>query len=381
MRILHSCLRYPPATGGVETYVKEIVERTRNLENGLDVRVLTSKLRTHHPASELDPSLLINDPPYIQRLHHINTPVFAYPRLQALEYYLGHHKPDLIHSYSYWYHPADASARYARRNSIPFIFHPIFYTNKIRQKPVWNIYNRTIGKKTFATADITVVISPYEQRLITREQMPVKRFELIPPGVDQSRFNNTTTNPFTSRGLSGNILLSVGRIAPGKGLEDLIETLPDIIKACPQTHLVIIGEDFGLSNSLQQKARLLGVQKNLHLWGKVEDSILTSAYQHANLFIHPSHYEAFGIVIAESLSAGTPVLARNVTAIPYVCPHEKTGLLFNNNEELLRHTTALLANQSLREQYGIAGKKHITENFSWDNSIKKLTGLYQELAK
>ena len=49
MRIVHTCLRYPPATGGVETYVRELVKRTRSIAQNIDVRVLTSKMRTHSP--------------------------------------------------------------------------------------------------------------------------------------------------------------------------------------------------------------------------------------------------------------------------------------------------------------------------------------------
>src|SRR6478609_5986893 len=107
MRIVHAALRYPPATGGVETYVHELVERTRNVAADRDVRVLTSKLRTHGPVSELTPDELRLDPPYVQRLHHARTPLISYPRLQALNYYLGHHQPDIIHGYSFWYQPAD----------------------------------------------------------------------------------------------------------------------------------------------------------------------------------------------------------------------------------------------------------------------------------
>ena len=90
-RIVHTTLRYPPSSGGAEDYVQGIVEHTRNIDAGRDVRVLTSKLRTHGPISELDPELLLNDPAYIQRLFHSATPGISYPRLQSLNYYINHH--------------------------------------------------------------------------------------------------------------------------------------------------------------------------------------------------------------------------------------------------------------------------------------------------
>jgi glycosyltransferase involved in cell wall biosynthesis len=413
MRIVHTCLRYPPATGGVETYIKEIVERTQSIvrepshtdsgdlaggagilnvknsqENrsqnlvGLgstrDVRVLTSSMRTHGPISELDPNLLLDDPMYVQRLHHSRTPIFSYPRLQALSYYIGHHKPDILESYSFWYQPADITARYARRHNIPFIFHPVYYD---RQKPTWKIYQHTLGKKTFAAADVVAVISPFEQKLIERAGMPVKRFELIPPGIDTEKFSQLRPNPFLKLGLTGKILLAVNRLAAGKGLPELIDAFRSIKQQHLDTHLVIIGEDFGERQKLETQVHQLGLEKFVHFTGRVEDHELVEWYQHAEIFVHPSHYEAFGIVIAEALAAGTPVVARNVAAIPFVSPHMQTGLLFTTPAELIRNISTLLENNHLRQQLGSAGLAHVRQNFTWDRPIKKLLSLYVELTR
>lgn len=375
MRIIHTCLRYPPATGGVETYVKKIVERTRNIPKR-DVRVLTSKMRTHGPISELDPNLLLDDPMYVQRLHHARTPIFSYPRLQALSYYIGHHKPDILESYSFWYQPADVTARYARRHNIPFIFHPMYYP---RHKPTWKLYQKTLGRATFAAADVVVVISPFEQQLIEKAGLPVKRFELIPPGIDVTNFDRPRLNPFLKQDLTGNILLTVSRLAPGKGLDELIDVFPAIKAQHPDTHLVIVGEDFGERSKLETQVQRLGLTNSVHFMGRIGDHELVEWYQHADILVHPSHYEAFGIVVAEALAADTPVVARNVGSIPFVAPHEQVSLLFNTAAELTQNIGSLLADQQLRERLGAAGAKHIRQNFTWDSSISKLLSLYDEL--
>jgi glycosyltransferase involved in cell wall biosynthesis len=379
MRILHTCLRYPPATGGVETYVNELIKRTYNIEEKRDVRVLTSKMRTHGPVSDLSPESLLDDPIYVQRLHHANTPLVSYPRLQALKYYIGHHKPDILHSYSFWYQPADVTARYAQKNNIPFIFHPIYYENEIRQKPIWQLYKNTIGKKTFAAADVTVVISPYEQQLIVETGLPVKRFELIPPGIDISPFETARQNPFLKKGIKGNIILSVGRLSASKGLDEVIAVLPNIINEVPDTHFVIIGEDFGEKNNLEKQIKKAGLQNNIHFLGKISREELIASYQHANVLVHPSYYEAFGIVLAESLAAKTPVVARNIAAIPFVAPHNKTSLLFSSQQELTASLITILKDQTLQNKLGRNGYQHVIQNFTWDKSIKKLAKLYQEL--
>lgn len=381
MRIVHTCLRYPPATGGVETYVEDIVERTRDIRHNRDVRVLTSRMRTHGPISELSPEMLLDDPIYIQRLHHASTPFVSYPRLQALSYYIGHHKPEILHGYSFWYQPADVAARYARKNNIPFFFHPIYYENSIRRKPLWQVYKKLMGAKTFSYADVVFVLSPFEQSLIEKAGFQVKRFEMLPPSVNIGEFTKQRPNPFHARGIYGNVLLTVSRLAQSKGIDDVVKALSSVRKKFPDIHLVVVGEDFGALESLREMVTAYNLERHVHFLGKLNRDDLVAAYMHADIFVHASHYEAFGIVVAEALAAGTPVVGRNSTAIPFVSPHEQTGLLFSDTDELSDHIQTLLHSDSLRTKYGAAGKERVKNLFSWDVNIKKLTGLYSEFSQ
>jgi glycosyltransferase involved in cell wall biosynthesis len=327
----------------------------------------------------LSPEERLDDPIYLQRLFVSPTPFISYPRLQALSYYIGHHKPDIIESYGFWYQPADTSARYAKKNHIPFIFHPIYYENRVRQKPIWQLYKNTIGRLTFAAADAVVVISPFEQKLIEESHMPVKRFELIPPGIDVTTFETLAENPFKERSISGTILLTVSRISRAKGLQDIVRALPDIAKKIPDVALVVAGEDFGYAHSLLAIARQLGVESRVRIIGKLSDRELVGAYQHADIFVHTSYYEAFGIVLAEAMAAGLPVVARNTSAIPYVVPHDQAGLLFLTHDELVQSIITLHTTDGLKKRFGAYGKQYVYQNFTWDTSIKKLLALYEEL--
>lgn len=379
MRIVHVALRYPPATGGVETYVQNIVERTRNIDEERDVRVLTTKMRTHGPVSYLEPDDLLDDPPYVQRLFVRQTPVISYPRLQTLQYYIGHHKPDIIEAYSFWYHAADGAARYARKKQIPFIFHPMYYENKVRQKMLWRLYAATTGRRTFAAADVVVVISPFERQLIEKAGFPVKRFELVPPGLDLNKYKDIRTDPFAKRGIQGEVLLSVGRLSESKGFTDVLEVLPDLIKNTPTLYYVIAGEDFGYGESLKLQAKHLGIQDHVYVLGKLSDEELIGAYQHCKVFVHPSHYEAFGIVLTEASACRKPIVARNSSAIPYAAPHNVSSLLFNTKDELRESLIALLKDTELQNKLGGDGHAYVCKHFDQDVQIKKLVGLYKEL--
>ncbi|MBI4022097.1 MAG: glycosyltransferase family 4 protein [Candidatus Andersenbacteria bacterium] len=379
MRILHVCLRYPPAIGGVETYAERLVKETRDITAGRDVRVLTSKLYSHSPLVELDPNLLLDDPMYVQRLHHAATPFISYPRLQALTYYLGHHRPDIIHGYSFWYQPADAAARYARRHDVSFILHPMFYRHGNRLKPTWELYRHTLGRATFAAASAVVVISPYEQRLIEQTHLPVKRCILIPPGIDSELLQQPQPNPFAARGIHGRIVITVSRLAPRKGLEEAISALPQVLRQHSDAQLAVIGPDFGVKDRLERQAQQVNIAAHVHFLGRLERNELIGAYQHADILLHPSHYEAFGISVAEALAAGTPVVARNVAAIPYVAPHEQAALLFNTRDEMVSHLVTLLTDTTLAARLAKAGQKRVQQEFTWPSAREKILRLYDEI--
>lgn len=329
----------------------------------------------------LPPTALLDDPIYVQRLRVSTTPYVSYPRLQALSYYIGHHQPDILESYGFWYQPADTTARYAKKHHIPFIFHPIYYENSVRRKPIWQLYKHTIGRSTFKAADVVVVLSEFEKSLIEQSGMPVKRFEIVPPGIDAKDKNEAKENPFTGRNINGTILLAVSRLARSKGLQDIIRALPDIARSIPDVQLAVAGEDFGYKNKLQQIIKGLGIQNRVHFLGKVSDEDLTAAYQHASVFVHGSYYEAFGIVLAEAMASGIPVIARNSSAIPYVVPDQKAGILFETHDDLVQAIITICTNESIAKQFGAYGKAHVQKSFTWDNSIKKLLGIYEEFGR
>jgi len=335
-------------------------------------------MRTHGPVTYLDDEQLVADPIYVQRLGVKKTPWLSYPRLQGLNYYLRHHQPDILHAYSFWYQPADTAARYARDMGIPFIFHPIYYENEVRSKPIWRLYRHTRGRATFAAADVVVVISEHERDLICAAKMPAKKFLLVPPGVDIAGLNTPLPDPFRARGINGRVLLTVNRLAPGKGLADIVKKMPELVRQHHDVQLVLVGEDFGAEDELKKLSAAGEFGNNIHFVGKLNRNELIAAYQHATVLVHTSHYEAFGIVLAEAQAAGLPVIARAVGAVPSVVHHQSTGLLFNNPQEMAAHISQLLSEDATLKLMAAAARRHAADNFAWDKSIKRLLALYEQ---
>ncbi|BBL56566.1 glycosyltransferase [Methylomonas koyamae] len=123
-------------------------------------------------------------------------------------------------------------------------------------------------------------------------------------------------------------LLYLSRIHPKKGLDMLIESYASSHRENPAFELVIAGPDqIGWQKSLEQQAVELGVADNITWTGMLSGDLKWGAYAAADAFILPSHQENFGIVVAESLSCGLPVLISNKVNIWYEIDQDGAGLV------------------------------------------------------
>lgn len=380
MKIVHTLLRYPPATGGVEDYSHELVERIRNFGN--DVFVETTNLKMHHPPAILDP--LPDDPPYVHRHPAHTFDSVGYPIPVNLKEELEEMEMDIIHAHAFWYAPADISARIARKRRIPFVLNPYYYNTDNRRSMKWQLYRILYGRATVAAADAVVVISPYEHEMLKKDGFMLDRVELIPPGINAEEFENKKENPFNKWGVNTqNILLFAGRIAKAKGVDILINAYAKVVKEFTNSQLVIIGEDFGFRKNCEEQISLLGIEKKVIWTGKVTRDELIGAYQHATTFVFPSRFEAFGIVLLEASAAGCPIIATNGSAIPYIVRPDKTGLLFNQEDpnDLAHKIMESLKNKVHSKKMAETARSRAHTEFTWDQSAKKLLSLYEDLCQ
>ncbi len=149
-----------------------------------------------------------------------------------------------------------------------------------------------------------------------------QKVRLVPGWVDTSRFV-----PVTDRGLAKNqlgwptdipVLFTLRRLVSRMGLDRLLTACHLLMKDGLKFHLIIGGEG-PLRRELETQARALGLTGNVTFLGRVEDRVLPVAYAACDAFVLPTaELECFGIIALEALSAGRPVLATPVGAIPEI---------------------------------------------------------------
>lgn len=125
-----------------------------------------------------------------------------------------------------------------------------------------------------------------------------------------------------------------------------------------------------------------GLSISFHNWSQDR---LVALYNAADIFVSTSRGEGFGLTIAESLACGVPVIAQNVSAIPEVVgpggvliePDRKItvpagqDLWLADIDAFTEAVDRLYTNEVWRTELGLAGRKHVTESFSWDTAVER----------
>jgi glycosyltransferase involved in cell wall biosynthesis len=139
------------------------------------------------------------------------------------------------------------------------------------------------------------------------------------------------------------ILLFLSRIHTKKGVDLLIEAFAAVAHADPRLQLVIAGPDqLGWQAALQQRAAALGVAERITWPGMLSGDLKWGAFRCAELFCLPSHQENFGIVVAEPLACGIPVVIAEPVNISAVIAAHRAGLV---------HPDTLAGTQSALNQW------------------------------
>jgi UDP-glucose:(heptosyl)LPS alpha-1,3-glucosyltransferase len=178
-------------------------------------------------------------------------------------------------------------------------------------------YSRTASTRYIA------ISNNVREELLRRYDLQADRIELIPNGVDISRFNPEfmRANRETAREQLGfssrhQVLGFCSTNFELKGLRYLVEALSLLDS---RTVLVVAGRRN--PEAYQQLARRLGVEDRIVFLGKVAD--MRGFYAALDALIHPSFYDTFGNVVAESLAMGVPVLT---TSLVGACDLIRVGL-------------------------------------------------------
>src|SRR5262249_32308189 len=229
-------------------------------------------------------------------------------------------------------------------------------------------------RDSFRLADLNLPVSRSLESILRLHAQPTGRCEVLPRGVDQTRF-------FPSSQLSADPrVLFVGDILKAKGVFDLLSAWVQVKHAYPNASLTVAGPD--RTKELFSRAMLsLGVDSSITLTGLLPPPAVADLMRQSRLLCLPSHREGTPNCVMEALSCGLPVVATRVGGIPDIVEHEKTGLLIDKGdiEGLAASLVTLLRDPSRCARMGQAAHAFARAHLDARKTTSRLVELYDEL--
>lgn len=389
-RVLMLSWEFPPRViGGIARHVDELSRAL--VRAGVEVDVLTA----HHPGApaeeELAPGLRVlragpapvEPADFIGEIHQLDFALLerflSYQRKS-----LSYQEYDLIHAHEWLVGFAARSLRFGL--DVPLVA-TVHATESGRNGGIHTRMQHYIQSVEWMLSyDAWRVICCSHAMADEVERVlrvPADKVQVIPNGVDAKRLRCKSSAAELARFRrrwardDERIVLFVGRLVREKGVEILIDALPEVLSAHPGAKLVVAGG--GAQEHLAARARGRGLGQKVAFTGFVSED-LARLYAIAEVAVFPSLYEPFGIVALEAMAAGVPVVASDVGGLREVVTHGVTGIhtWASNAHSLAWGIKQVLADGALAARLRRKARQEVIERFHWDGIAEQTTSVYEE---
>lgn len=240
-----------------------------------------------------------------------------------------------------------------------------------------------LEKSVYRRSQQFIVLSKTFRDILHREyNVPLERIHVIPGGVNLERFNIDGSKADARQklgwSLDKTIIFCIRRLAKRMGLENLVAAMADVCQRYPKTMLYIGGKG-ELAKTLQAQINTLGLQENVRLLGYISDEDLPWCYRAADFSTVPTvALEGFGLIVIESLAAGTPVLGTPIGGIPEILKPFSSDLVFASpeTEDLASGIIEALSGERL-----LPSEKscldYVQKNYTWEVIAPQIKKVYQ----
>ncbi|MFN2643681.1 MAG: glycosyltransferase [Burkholderiales bacterium] len=290
------------------------------------------------------------------------------------------------------------SLRLKERLGTPFVmtFHALGRVRRLHQRDAdqFPLERFTIEDLLIERADGVIAECPQDHSdLTTLYSADKTRIAVIPCGFDRGEFW-PITKPFARRalrlGAHEPILLNIGRLAPRKGLDNLIRGLGVLAREHGiAAKLLLVGGNSDLPDLAltPEMARLHaiaveeGVAQQVVFTGRRTREFLKLYYSAADIFATTPWYEPFGITPLEAMACGTPVIGADVGGIRFSVLDGVTGLLVppNDPDSLAAGAAELLRNPDRMKEMGRCGLARVQAQFTWPKVTRAICGFYEQV--
>jgi glycosyltransferase involved in cell wall biosynthesis len=389
MRILHVASEYPPIpVFGLGRYVSDLSREMA--AQGHEVHVLTNAFGG--PDQDLEErGVFIHqvDYPPPPQPPSLGGPIMAFNlHLQRRSLLLGMKTlgaPEVIVSHDWL--TALAGHRISRRWGIPHVWtvHDTVYGKRggTIEKPDDVLAYRLEAWAT-RSADLVLVNSTaIGEEVRVHYGGDPKKMDLLHPGLDGGTFASlpSPTRRTAFRGAFAQpdefLVTYAGRLDLEKGIDTLVNAFAHLKTRVPKAKLALAGTG-RLQPMIEDHIRKLRLEDSIQLCGYLEEEVLRYFYHASDVHVCPSHYEPFGLVAAEAMAMGTPVVVSATGGLTDIVTNPEVGRTVppRNPERLAAVLLELAGDPDLRKRLGNRGRQQVLGHFSWSKLATRAADLY-----
>ena len=365
MRIVLTCPYSWDVPGGVQVHVRELAAHLRKL--GHDVRILAPGRHT----GRRDDAWIVGRAIPVRGNGSVARISFGPQVASAVARALREAKPDVIHVHEPLVPSVSMHAVLNATAPVVATFHSNVGRERMSSlwfqlaapmmRPVWNRLARRVAVSEAARHSVT-------------SRMGGDDLVIVPNGVDVGRFAGARAATLPS----GRHLLFIGRLEERKGFPVAVAAFAQLAGLYPDLRLLVVGDgsERDAVDDLEPAAR-----SRVEMLGRVDDDRLASYLRGATLYLGPAlGGESFGIVLAEAMAAGLPIVASDIPGYRDVARNGVEALLVPPGDPgaLVSAVRRVLDDAALAKSLGAAGAKR-AHDFAWDTGTERIVRVYREV--
>lgn len=383
LKVLMLSWEYPPMmVGGLSRHVYDLTRYMVNL--GVEVHVLTSHVEGY-PAYEVNQGVHVHrvrtyqskEVDFMGWVFQLNLSMIDYAKKlnNAIEPF------DLIHAHDWLV--CQAAKTLKHHFNLPLVS-TIHATEHGRNQGIHSDLQRKIHhlewQLTYESWRVIGCSQYMEKEIRELFQLPGDKLDIIPNGVDPAlvrveKPDRDLRNQFALP--NEKMVFFIGRMVREKGVQVLLESVPEVLRECPEAKFVIGGKG-PMLEELKRKAEEMGIQHKVLFAGFISDETRNQLLHWASATVFPSLYEPFGIVALEAMAAGTPVIVSDVGGMSEIVEHGVDGLKVfpGDPHSLAVQIISCLKDEQRAGQLKQKAVEKIDQYYHWNLIAEQTAGVY-----
>lgn len=212
--------------------------------------------------------------------------------------------------------------------------------------------------------------------------MPADKIVVIPNPVDITQYRPKDLSSSHGKNDKQVRILHVGRMDRVKGVDFLVQAIPQVLKNAPEAQFIFAGKDRGYQKHLENELDRSGISREcVSFLGNVSHADLLGLYQQADIAVVPTiNYESFSYTCAQAMAAGLPLIASRIGGIPETLGVDG-GILVEPGDAsaLACEIIHMVKNRDLRVKLGKLARSRAETYFAAPIVAKKTIDFYRSI--